>query len=194
MKSKIAVLALTASIFGCAHNPSQLEKKVVDNAELDSVAPDWAKSSKISWYKDGYVFFKSRYTVRGDQRLNGCYQLAKLDTKQALLTEMSEDIKGALDVAEENLNEESELVFQQVRSSSFGGQVSGLRFLEQYHERYLVDDQQRVECFVLARMSISDYKETKRKVVHKIASSDPQLKQMIRQKGVKFFESQIPGE
>ncbi len=81
---------LIALISGaCANVP---QKVMLDSSTIGKPAPDWAQSTEVNWTNGKSVYFKAHYSVLGNERLNGCYQLAELDAKQALLTEISEDL------------------------------------------------------------------------------------------------------
>lgn len=150
--------------------------------------PEWVSSTKITWNEGDQVFFRTQYTIRGDERVNGCYQLAKLETKETLLREISEEIRGQIDNAQQSISESAEVLLNQSRASEFGGRVTGLRYVEQFHERYKLDGSERVDCYILGSIKKSDYETVRRAVVFKLVEVDPALNQAMNRKQVNFFE------
>jgi len=180
--TNVLLLLATTSLAACAAK----EKKAVIEAAPGK--PEWVSSTKITWNENDQVFFRTQYTIRGDERVNGCFQLAKLDTKETLLREISEEIRGQIDSAQQSISESAEVVLNQSRASEFGGKVTGLRYLEQYHERYKVDGSERVDCFILGSIKKSDYESIRRAVVLKLAEVDPGLKQAMNKRQIEFFK------
>lgn len=166
----------------------------MDSSTHKDSPPDWVEEMRLTWEKGDKVMFRSVHTVRGDERVNGCFDLAKLDARETLLTEMATDIKGSLDNAQQSLNENAEMVLGKVRSGEFKGRIQGMRHLEQYFERYRIGTDERIDCHVLSEITKTDYAELKRKVVNRIEEVDPRLKDAITKKQVEFFESRTPAE
>lgn len=185
-KSKLFLLSALISA-SCSTSP----KRVVLDTSGDK--PAWTESSKLIWEKDGFVMLKASYTVRGNERPNGCIDLAKLDAKENLISEIKNEVKGSIQNAQESISEDAEIVLGKVRSSEFEGSISGLRFDESYWERYQISDaDQKVQCHVLAKMKKDDYLSTKLSIVNKVAAVDPRLKEAITQKQIDFFSSSKP--
>lgn len=172
-------LAITA----CSSNP---KKNVVEAGNQEN-RPTWATGSKITWTEGDQVYFRSQYTIRGDERVNGCYQLARIDANTTLLREIAEDIRGQIDSAQQSISENAETILNQSVTSDFSGRVSGLRFLEQYHERYIASSTERVDCYVFSAIKKADYEAIRRSVVHKITEADPGLKAALNKKQIDFF-------
>lgn len=184
MKSNILIVYLVATVLtACTGGP----KKEVLEVGQSNGKPNWVNSTKISWNEGDQVFFRTQYTIRGSERINGCYQLAKLETKETLLREISEDIKGQIDNAQQSISEDAEIVLNQSRTGEYRGKVTGLRFLEQYHERYRIDGTERIDCFILGSIRVQDYESIRRAVVYKMAEVDPGLRQALNQRQVDFF-------
>lgn len=183
---KISRLFMICSMFAIAACASKQKKDVVDVGANDG-KPDWVNTTKITWNEGDQVFFRTQYTIRGDERVNGCFQLAKLETKETLLREISEEIRGQIDNAQQNISENAEIILNQSRSGEYSGRVTGLRYLEQYHERYKVDGTERIDCFVLGTIKKFDYETIRRAVVYKMAEVDPGLKQAMNKRQIDFF-------
>lgn len=190
----IALLVLSSGFLNsCASGPT-VKRVFMDSSTHKDNPPDWVEEMRLTWEKGDKVMFRSVHTVRGDERVNGCFDLAKLDARETLLTEMATDIKGSLDNAQQSLNENAEMVLGKVRSGEFKGRIQGMRHLEQYFERYRIGTDERIDCHVLSEITKTDYAELKRKVVNRIEEVDPRLKDAITKKQVEFFESRTPAE
>ncbi|MCB0342636.1 MAG: hypothetical protein H6626_01890 [Pseudobdellovibrionaceae bacterium] len=184
MKSYL-LLTLSLVFAGCATPKGRV---VLDRA-TDRGRPDWVASTKMSWVEGDSYKFVARHTIRGDERVAGCYQLAQLDTKQVVLSQISDDVRGLIDNAQQSLMEDSESLLSLVRSSKFSGTITGLRMEESYYERYVIGDQERVDCFVLASIEKAQYNITRQRVLHKIVEVDPRLKDAILEKQKAFLTS-----
>lgn len=184
MKKKLSVLILSVGVFAVA-SCSTTGSKVVTDSSGDK--PSWAKSSKISWEENNKVFIRGTSTVRGNERVDACYDLAKLDAKEALVSEIQSDIKGVLDNSIQSISENAEVVLGKSRTSEFEGKIMGQRFSERYFERAIVSDNERVECQLLSEISQKDYDRMKRLIVDKVQEVDPKIKEAIKQKHIDFF-------
>ena len=171
----------------CASQQAMESRRFLDSTTHQDHAPEWVLSTQATWEKGGKVFFKTSYTIRGDERLNGCYDLARLDSKEALLSEIANDVKGSIDNAQQSLSENAETVLGKVRSGEFEGRITGLRFSKQYFERYTIGDTERIDCHVLGEITEADYNRIKRAVVQRVAEVDPRLKEAIAKKQIQFF-------
>ena len=178
------VLFLSIVLFcGCSSTP---RKVVLDTSSPNK--PDWVDDSRISWNKDKRIHFKGDYTVRGNERANACVDLAKLNIKEALITEIQEELKGAVDNASDSIREDAEIILNKSRTAQYSGSISGLRFTGSYWEKYaLATDEHKISCHVLGSVSEADYRKTKRNVLNKITRANPKLKKAIAKKQIDFF-------
>ena len=186
---------ITFIVSGCASVGELSAKRVfLDSTTHEDDPPEWALSTKIAWKEGDKNFFKKSYTVRGDERVNGCFTLARLDAKESIVTEIANDIRGQIDNAEQTLSEEAEIVLGKVRSEKFEGRITGLRFAHEYFERYKVGGEEKINCYVLAILSQQDYDAIKKKIVHRLMAVDPRIKEAIMKRQISFFseESQKP--
>ena len=139
------------------------------------------------------LFQNKPHRTRGSARkrlsVSGCLDLNKLDARETLLTEISNDIKGDLANAEQSINENAETILGKVRSGQFSGRVSGLRFTEQYYERYKIGDVERVDCHTLGEISKADFDQMKATILYKIEAVDPRLKEQIMLHQIDFFKN-----
>ena len=174
MKRAISAALLTASTLTACVSPHKQR-------------PAWVADPKVTWTEGDQVFFKTQYSVRGDERLNGCYQLAKLESKETLLREIAEEIRGRIDNAQQSISENAEILLNQSRTSEFQGRVTGVRNLEQYNERTLLNGEERIDCFLLSAIRNSDYESVRRAVVTRVVGADPKLKETLNQRQVDFY-------
>lgn len=183
------VLGLTGcSSAGILTDRSVPKRVVIDNTYHGPELPGWTRDGKVGWEDKGVVYFKAQHTVRGDQRINSCFDLAKMDLKESLMTEISTAIKGEVNFAAEGISEASEAAITKSFSQQLEAEISGLKQSEQFFERYLTGDVERVDCYVMALMSKSDYDKLKSRILQRAARSDAQLAQLLRRKQRAFFD------
>lgn len=184
----VTLLSILFIILGCTSLPEKYKGRVFLDSSIQKDNPlDWAETTKVSWEDDGKLFFKASHTIRGDERVNGCFDLAHLDAKEVLLSEIANDIKGSVDNAQQSLSEDAQIILGKVRSAEFSGRVTGLRFTEQYFERYVVAGVERIDCHALGEIKHDDYDRVKRLVVNRVTQADPRLKDAVLRKQIDFF-------
>ncbi|MGK5087019.1 hypothetical protein WDW86_05630 [Bdellovibrionota bacterium FG-2] len=182
-KAMIVMTTVSLAVFaGCSS--TGLKKVVLDES---SNKPSWVSNSHTTWEEGGKIFFKASQQVRGNERLNACYDLARLNGKEAVISGIQEDVKGALDSHEATLSENAEVLLNKSRSAELAGKISGLRFTEDYFVRYQIGDNERIDCYVVGEVTSSDYNKMKLAIVHKIEAADPRVKEQIAQKHIEFF-------
>ena len=194
-KSLISILTLSLSACSSLKVPQRV---FLDSTLKKDSPPEWVNQVKVSWEDKDKVFMRSSYTARGNERVAGCFDLARLDAKEKVLSEVNNDVRGSLDNAQQSISENAEAVLGKVRTASFEGKVRGLRFSEEYFERYLIGETERLNCHVLGEMKLSDYNDLKRAVVVELSRVDARLKEAITKKQIDFFESKkqerVPAE
>ncbi|MBI4404126.1 MAG: hypothetical protein HY537_08195 [Deltaproteobacteria bacterium] len=163
------------------------ERAFIDSLVHSDNPPSWVSSTKTGFVENEKHFIRASHTIKGNERVNACYDLARLDANEAILSEIANDVKGRIDNANQSISENAEVVLGKVRSGEFEGRIIGLRFIEQYFERYEIGDVERVDCHVLAEIATGDYNLIKLAVVDKIVQVDPQLKEAILNKQIDFF-------
>jgi hypothetical protein len=159
----------------------------LDSSTHEEGAPEWVKESRLITEKDSKIFIRTGQTVRGDERVNGCFDLAKLDAKEILLSEIATDVRGSLDNAQQSINENAEIIIGKVRTGEFEGRVTGLRHAEEFFERYLVGGSERIDCYVLSEITESDFQKMKQTLVSRLEKVDQSLREAITKKQVDFF-------
>lgn len=195
MKKQLTTLLISSFtlILMTACSSTGPKKNILDQSS--SKKPSWAESSKISWKKKNHIFFKATHTVRADERANGCLDLAKLDTKENLISEVKNEIKGSIDNAQQSISVDAEVVLGKVRSSGFEGAISGLRFTESYWEKYeLSNGEAATTCHVLSQIEEKDYIKMKKNVLRKVIAVEPRIKDAIKKKQINFFNERNPSQ
>lgn len=169
---------------------TEVKRVTVDES---SSRPSWVDDSRLSWEKDGKIYFKSKESVRGNQRLNGCYILAGNDNRETMLREIAEEMKGATDEAEQDISEEAEIVLAKVRSGKWEGKIYGFHDESQFFQRYQIRDEmtkdvtERIDCYSLSSVSKANLIRIKNEIMNKVATVDPRIKEAIVQKQADFF-------
>ena len=159
----------------------------LDSSTHKDEPPSWVQSTKLVSKDNGIFVIKTESSVLGSERVNGCFDLARLDTAEHVMSEIANDIKGSIDNAQQSISENAEIILGKVRSSEYRGRLTGLRFTDQYFERYTIADNERINCYLRAELDQADYNRAKRSVVDGVVASDPRLKEAITRKQIDFF-------
>lgn len=162
------------------------KKIILDQSSEDK--PSWTNSSKLAWQDGKSIYLKATHTIKSNERANGCIDLAKLDSKENLISEIKNEIKGSIDNAQQSINVDAEVIVGKVRSSKFQGSISGLRFVESYWEKYQMgNDEQAITCHVLSKIEEADYIKMKKAILNNVIAIEPRIKEAITKKQVNFF-------
>lgn len=195
MNKKIILnLLMGLTVAGCATNSEKVadaknyRKVVIDSSVNPESKPEWVGKSQMSWEQNGKIMMKGIFTIAGHQRVNGCYDLAKVEAKKSLLTSLQEEIKGYLDSGSSGLSESEEIIFKESVSASYKGKIQGMRYSENYFERYVIDQTERIDCFVMMELDKNDYFKLKRSVLNEASKLHPELEQALVQKQINFFK------
>ncbi|MBC7690963.1 MAG: hypothetical protein H7222_04290 [Methylotenera sp.] len=183
-----SLAAVTLLQTGCASIPKGERRVFLDSSTHENAPPDWVKSTRITWESEGKIHLRSLHSVRGDERVNGCFDLARLDSKETLLSEIADDVKGTLDNAQTSISESAQTVLGKARTSEYKGKLTGIRVMEQYFERYKIADSERVDCYVLTQVAPGDYDRIKRSILEQVTLADPRIKEAITKKHIDFFK------
>lgn len=173
---------------GCTTTGNRVSRIFLDSPTHKDSSPEWVKKQKASWDSGGDIFFRTAHTIKGNERINACYDLAKLDAKETLLTELSTDIRGRIDNAQTSISESSEIILGKARSEEFQGRIIGLKTDETWFERYNMAGEERIDCFLLSKINKSDYNRVKREVVDRLKEVDPRIKEAVAKKQIEFFD------
>ena len=85
-------------------------------ASMKIALPQWVKSTKVIWNENDKIQLRTEHQVRGDERVNGCFDLARLDASENVLTEIADDVKGTIDNSQTSVSENAEVVLGKARS------------------------------------------------------------------------------
>jgi len=163
---KLILLPILALMAGCA-TPGPY-RVFLDSTTHTDDAPAWSQKLEKSWVVGQDIFFSSTYTIRGDERVNGCFDLVLLDSREQVLSEIAIDIRGSIDHASQSISENAEVILGKVRTGEFSGRISGLKSYAQYFERYIIGTTERINCYVLSKISKANYDKTKHSVLYKM--------------------------
>lgn len=180
------VLAFT----GCATVTQKSLGKVILDKSYTKDRPDWSVHEKDSWAENDMIYIKSSYTVRGDQRVNACYDLARLSVHEGLLAEIKSDIRAENNLASEGLSENEEQLMTKSLSESLKGSISGVNIQSRIFERYLINSTERIDCLILAAIKKDEYEKLKRNSAKIVLSVTPQVAEAVREKQKNFFASE----
>jgi hypothetical protein len=175
-------------MLACSTSPKSNQGRVVlENSLKGEDMPNWVSDTKTNWEQDNNLYFKSSYTIAGNQRVNGCWDLAKLDMKESLLSELSQDIKGEINLANEGISEGLDPLITKSIRTNIEGQVRGLKTQEQLFERYTVNHVERIDCFVMGSMTKADYALLKNSVLKNLSSVSAEVAEAVRKRQKDFF-------
>jgi hypothetical protein len=197
MKTKyLVILSLPIALAACSTTSKVAEEKaaarrrvVIDNTYHGPTLPEWTRDGKSSWDDGKVLYFKAEHTVRGDQRIDACFDLAKMNLKENLVTEISATIKGEINLASEGISEASETALTKSFTQQIEANITGLKHSEQLFERYLNGDTERIDCFVMSKMTHDDYSMLKTHVLQKAAKSNSELAEILRKRQAQFFSN-----
>lgn len=164
-----------------------MQRVWMDSSTHEDAAPDWTRGLSPIWEKGDKVWVHTQQTVRGDERVNGCMDLARLDAREILLTEIASDVRGSIDSAQQTLSENAELVLGKVRTGEFRGRITGLRHTEEYFERYRIANAERIDCHVLSEITAEEFAKLKRNVGEEIRKIDARVRDAVSRKQAEFF-------
>lgn len=188
-------------LVGCSSNKqSNYEKSEKPSKVLvdhSPKKPDWVMDSITSKEEGEHFIMFSKETVRGDQRLNGCYELASFEAKNKMVREIGEEIKGAIDQAIPDISESTDAILSRVSSGKWEGKVYGMSVEEEYFERYRLFDyneadsyKERIDCYVKMKISKKDLNRMKVSLVDELKKVDPRIQEAITKKQIDFFHKE----
>lgn len=189
--SGLVTLTLGLSFTGCATGPESVSgtaKRVLDRSYDEK--PDWLTNQDVSWKDSGLVFYKSTYTVRGDQRINACYDLARLGLFETVLTEVRSELKASNDLASEGTSENEDSLLVKSLSETLQGTLKGVRVKSKAFERYEINEVERVDCHILTEISEKDYLKIKNEIKTAQTSVTEDVAQAVRGKQKRFFSAE----
>jgi len=165
------------------------EKRVIETSYRSDREPTWLHDSRLSWEDGDTRMIRASYVALGSKRINGCYDLARAEAKELLLVEVSNDIRGELVRASQGLDETIDDGLTKSWIEQYKGDTRGFRFSEAAYERFLVNDVERIECFVLGRIRNSDYNAIRNRVMSIAANSNDRIRQAMEERQARLLMS-----
>jgi len=104
-----------------------------------------------------------------------------------VLTQVSSKVKSLIMEANESLSELADQAFSEFRSVLSEGELQGLRFKEEYFERYRIGETERVDCFALGEISKNEIERLKQRLLKHTENTSPELKEALRSKTLDFI-------
>ena len=190
MKNKVIIGIGFLVLNGCANMVPTAMTKVIIDKSYSSGRPDWMENQKDSWEEKESVYFKTTYTIRGDQRVNACYDLARLSVHESVLAEVKSDIRAENNLASEGLSENEDQMITKSLTESLKGTISGLNVQSKVFERYVINHTERIDCSVLTSMKKTDYEKAKRNSAQAVLSVHAKVAEVVREKQQRFFASE----
>ena len=188
MKNKMIMSLGILILNGCANMvPASMTKMIVDKS-YSNHRPDWMDNQKESWEENDSIYFKTTYTIRGDQRMNVCYDLARLSVHETVLAEIKSDIRAENNLASEGLSENEDQMITKSLTESLKGTISGLNIQSKMFERYVINSTERIDCSILTSIKKSDYAKVKRNSAQVVLSVRAKVADAVREKQQRFFE------
>ncbi len=161
---------------------------LLDNSMKGKEMPDWTQTTKVSWQDGDAYIFKGVYTVRGDQRVNGCYDLSTMEIQQRILSDIENSLRIEMNLANEGISENTDAMITKSIQSNMAGKIRGLRITDHAFERYRVLNNERVDCFVLGQMKSTDYQTLRSSVLSQMTSASPEVAAIVRKRQADFFK------
>jgi hypothetical protein len=190
-KNLLLVISLIPAIpifIGCATTGAgrsgDPSKKLIQTSYREGEEPTWVRDSRISWEEGENRVFKSSYVVPGNRRVNGCFDLARAETKEHLLTEIASDVRGEFVRASQGLDEAIDENTTKTWVEKFSGETRGLRFVGQVYERFLVNENEKVECFVIAQIAKADYQALRSRVYNNAVRTNERVRKALEDRQV----------
>lgn len=184
----LQLIILSLAFYGCSTSSKVQDHKIVlERSSGKNEMPEWTTAAKQSWKKKDLLYIKGQYTVRGNQRVSACYDLAKSEAKENLITEMTSNFRNEINGYTQGLNEEENQELNKMFISEVNGKVVGLRLGETAYERSLINNVERINCYVLFEISESSYNETLRNSKKGISAVNKEIIEKLKDRGVDFM-------
>ncbi len=181
------VLVVIAIMSGCSSATKGDGRVFLDSSIHEDSPPSWVKDLRANWEEQDRFIQKGAFQAKSNDRVNGCFDLAKSEAQDSILQEAALSVRGRIDQAQLSLSEDAEVVLGKVSSREYKGTIQGVRVNEQYFDRARVSGVERVDCYVLASISKTDMARLKNNVLSELANKDNRVKEAITKKQIEFF-------
>ncbi len=151
-------------LFSCSAKKEPGFNAVPDKVISKSVedTPEWAKSTKASFTKDSKRFVVGKADIQGDGSPEKGVDVASLDGKAKLISEIKSKLEQQVQSASEGLNLGNDTLN---KITAFGTKIEnvvGLFTAETYYEKWSTSDgynqATKYKCFALVGMDLNEYR------------------------------------
>ncbi len=175
---------------GTASKHSKLEKVVLETSTGEKERPEWARSTGVYEAVESDLFFKGTYIGQGSDRISTCYRMAEADIQVRISQEVNQKVKSELFRLAEGMSDRVEpavLASLLVESKS---KIQGLRVVERYFERAIVNGSERVECIVRAKIDERDFQKVKQGLTEILAQKKPEIQALLTERQTRFAKDE----
>ena len=173
---------------GCSSNGIKEQAKIIiERSTRENSLPNWVSETKVNWMKDDKIFYKSQYSIRGDQRINACFDLAKAEAKEKLIDEVKTNFRSETNGYIQGAKEQDNIELNKMFISSVDSIISGFRLSETAYERFAISNSERIDCFVLYEMTAKDLSDLKTRILTRNSSVNKEIQKVIIERGVSFL-------
>lgn len=178
------------NFFSCASTPEAHNLVVLERSTRGNDLPSWTSNSEMSWNKSDEIQFKGQYTLKGNQRVNACYDLAKGDARENLVSEMSVHFQSEINSYTQGISADENIELNKMFISQAKNKIIGLRTSEAAFERVLINSEERINCFVLFSISKKAYQENMMNAKSEVSKVNSEIIEKMRSRGLDFFSTE----
>jgi hypothetical protein len=189
MKYLILSLSLL-NLMACASTPEASNLVILERSTRSNDLPTWTSNSETSWMKNEDIQFKGQFTIKGQQRTNACYDLAKGDARENIVSEMSVNFQSEINSYTQGISADENIELNKMFISAAKGKISGLRVSETVFERVLVNSEERINCFVVLSMSKKNYQENLMNAKSTVSQVNSDIIEKMKSRGLNFFSEE----
>lgn len=187
---KYSILSLLIlNMLSCASTPDTAKLQVLERSTKDKELPEWTSNSETSWSKNDDILLKGQFTLKGHQRVSACYDLAKSDARENLVSEMSVNFQSEINSYTQGISAEENIELNKMFLSQAKSKITGLRVSEIAFERVLVNSEERINCFVLLSISKRSYQENLTSAKSEVSKVNAEIIEKMKSRGLTFFST-----
>lgn len=181
---------LLLNFYSCASAPEGQKLVVLERSTKGNDLPTWTSNSEMSWNNNDEIQLKGQYTLKGNQRVNACYDLAKGDARENLVSEMSVNFQSEINSYTQGISADENIELNKMFISQAKNKITGLRVSESAFERVLVNSEERINCFVLFSISKKSYQENMANAKSEVSKVNSEIIEKMKSRGLDFFSSE----
>lgn len=178
---------LLLNFYSCASAPEGQKLVVLERSTKGNDLPTWTSNSEMSWNNNDEIQLKGQYTLKGNQRVNACYDLAKGDARENLVSEMSVNFQSEINSYTQGISADENIELNKMFISQAKNKITGLRVSESAFERVLVNSEERINCFVLFSISKKSYQENMANAKSEVSKVNSEIIEKMKSRGLDFF-------